>query len=79
MIGIALVAMAEEVGLDMAIQSLKCLLKYEEQNIRRAVPLSLALLFISNPKVIYVCMRVPNFFSSLGEVICDCSWLSFIR
>ncbi|XXG42952.1 hypothetical protein AAC387_Pa01g3101 [Persea americana] len=50
-IGIALVAMAEEVGLDMAIQSLKCLLKYEEQNIRRAVPLSLALLFISNPKV----------------------------
>ncbi|KAJ8649928.1 hypothetical protein MRB53_002951 [Persea americana] len=50
-IGIALVAMAEEVGLDMAIQSLKGLLKYEEQNIRGAVPLSLALLFISNPKV----------------------------
>ncbi|RWR80577.1 26S proteasome non-ATPase regulatory subunit 2 A [Cinnamomum micranthum f. kanehirae] len=50
-IGIALVAMAEEVGLDMAIQSLKGLLKYEEQNIRRAVPLSLALLCISNPKV----------------------------
>ncbi|KAJ8649930.1 hypothetical protein MRB53_002953, partial [Persea americana] len=50
-IGIALLAMAEEVGLDMAIQSLKFLLKYEEQNIRRAVPLSLALLCISNPKV----------------------------
>lgn len=51
MLGIGLVAMAEELGLDMAIRSLEHLLQYGEQNIRRAVPLSLGLLCISNPKV----------------------------
>uniref|UniRef100_A0A0D6R055 26S proteasome non-ATPase regulatory subunit 2 homolog n=1 Tax=Araucaria cunninghamii TaxID=56994 RepID=A0A0D6R055_ARACU len=50
-IGIALVAMAEELGLEMAIRSLEHLLQYGEQNIRRAVPLALGLLSISNPKV----------------------------
>ncbi|XP_077235192.1 26S proteasome non-ATPase regulatory subunit 2 homolog A-like isoform X2 [Tasmannia lanceolata] len=50
-IGIALVAMGEELGLDMAIRSLEHLLQYGEQNIRRAVPLALGLLCISNPKV----------------------------
>lgn len=51
-LGIALVAMAEELGLDMAIRSLEHLLQYGEQNIRKAVPLALGLLCISNPKVI---------------------------
>ncbi|KAK7263689.1 hypothetical protein RJT34_31283 [Clitoria ternatea] len=50
-LGIAMVAMAEELGLDMAIRSLEHLLQYGEQNIRRAVPLALGLLCISNPKV----------------------------
>ncbi|KAK9676855.1 hypothetical protein RND81_11G105600 [Saponaria officinalis] len=50
-LGIAVVAMAEELGLDMAIRSLEHLLQYGEQNIRRAVPLALGLLCISNPKV----------------------------
>ncbi|KAL5056663.1 hypothetical protein RYX36_037345 [Vicia faba] len=50
-LGIAMVAMAEEIGLEMAIRSLEHLLQYGEQNIRRAVPLALALLCISNPKV----------------------------
>ncbi|XP_054813663.1 26S proteasome non-ATPase regulatory subunit 2 homolog A [Prosopis cineraria] len=50
-IGIAMVAMAEELGLEMAIRSLEHLLQYGEQNIRRAVPLALGLLCISNPKV----------------------------
>ncbi|XP_014494134.1 26S proteasome non-ATPase regulatory subunit 2 homolog A [Vigna radiata var. radiata] len=50
-LGIAMVAMAEELGLEMAIRSLEHLLQYGEQNIRRAVPLSLGLLCISNPKV----------------------------
>ncbi|KAH9615824.1 hypothetical protein KSS87_003601 [Heliosperma pusillum] len=50
-LGIAMVAMAEELGLDMAIRSLEHLLQYGEQNIRRAVPLGLGLLCISNPKV----------------------------
>lgn len=50
-IGIALVAMAEELGLEMAIRSLEHLLQYGEQNIRRAVPLALGILSIANPKV----------------------------
>ncbi|PKA58629.1 26S proteasome non-ATPase regulatory subunit 2 1A [Apostasia shenzhenica] len=50
-LGIALVAMAEELGLEMAIRSLEHLLQYGEQNIRRAVPLALGILCISNPKV----------------------------
>ncbi len=50
-LGIALVAMAEELGLDMAIRSLEHLLQYGEQNIRRAVPLALGILSVSNPKV----------------------------
>ncbi|KAJ6822051.1 putative 26S proteasome non-ATPase regulatory subunit 2-like protein A [Iris pallida] len=49
-LGIALVSMAEELGLDMAIRSLEHLLQYGEQNIRRAVPLALGILCISNPK-----------------------------
>ncbi|XP_031092252.1 26S proteasome non-ATPase regulatory subunit 2 homolog A-like [Ipomoea triloba] len=50
-LGIAMVAMTEELGLEMAIRSLEHLLQYGEQNIRRAVPLALGLLRISNPKV----------------------------
>lgn len=50
-LGIAMVAMAEELGLEMAIRSLEHLLQYGEQNIRRAVPLALGLLCIANPKV----------------------------
>ncbi|KAK1326758.1 26S proteasome non-ATPase regulatory subunit 2 1A [Acorus calamus] len=50
-LGIALVAMAEDLGLDMAVRSLEHLLQYGEQNIRRVVPLALGLLCISNPKV----------------------------
>ena len=46
-----MVAMAEELGLEMAIRSLEHLLQYGEQNIRHAVPLALGLLCISNPKV----------------------------
>ncbi|KAI5661718.1 hypothetical protein M9H77_21041 [Catharanthus roseus] len=50
-LGIGLVAMAEDLGLEMAIRSLEHLLQYGEQNIRKAVPLALGLLCISNPKV----------------------------
>lgn len=51
-LGIAMVAMAEELGLEMAIRSLEHLLHYGNHNIRTAVPLALGLLCISNPKVI---------------------------
>lgn len=46
-----MVAMSEELGLDMEIRSLERVLQYGEQNVRRAVPLALGLLCISNPKV----------------------------
>lgn len=51
MLGLAMVAMSEELGVDMEIRSLERMLQYGEQNIRRAVPLALGLLCISNPKV----------------------------
>ncbi|KAL0698266.1 hypothetical protein Bca4012_054388 [Brassica carinata] len=50
-LGLAMVAMSEELGRDMAIRSLEHVLQYGEQNIRRAVPLALGLLCISNPKM----------------------------
>ncbi|RDY11270.1 26S proteasome non-ATPase regulatory subunit 2-like A, partial [Mucuna pruriens] len=50
-LGSAMVAMAEELGVEMQIRTLERLLQYEDQNTRRAVPLALGLLCISNPKV----------------------------
>ncbi|KAE8733835.1 26S proteasome non-ATPase regulatory subunit 2-like protein B [Hibiscus syriacus] len=50
-LGIAMVAIAEELGLEMSIRLLERLLQYSELNIRRAVPFALGLLCISNPKV----------------------------
>ncbi|PRQ38825.1 putative armadillo-like helical protein [Rosa chinensis] len=50
-LGISMVAMAEELGLEMAIRSLEHLLQYGQQSIRKAAPLALGLLCISNPKV----------------------------
>lgn len=50
-LGIALIAMAEELGSDMAIRSLEHMLQYGDPNVRRAVPLALGLLSISNPKI----------------------------
>ncbi|KAH9550703.1 hypothetical protein CY35_10G085400 [Sphagnum magellanicum] len=43
--------MTKELGLDMAIRSLKHLLHYGEQNTCWAVPLALGILPISNPKL----------------------------
>ncbi len=71
-LGIALVAMAEELGLDMAIRSLEHLLQYGEQNIRRAVPLALGILSVSNPKVFSMCPgSLWHFLQALVK------WLSF--
>ncbi len=49
--GIGLVAMGEEIGVDMAIRSMDHILQYGEPVVRRAVPLSLGLLSISNPRI----------------------------
>ncbi|MCL7049219.1 hypothetical protein MKW94_023969 [Papaver nudicaule] len=65
-LGIAMVAMSEEMGRDMAIRSLEHMLQYGEQNIRRVVPLALGLLCISNPKV--------NVMDTLSRLSHDTDW-----
>jgi len=50
-LGIALIACGEEIGSEMSQRSLDHILQYGELTTRRAVPLALALLHISNPKV----------------------------
>ena len=48
-IGIALVTTGEDVGAEMALRAFEHLLHYGELPVRRAVPLALALLHVSNP------------------------------
>lgn len=50
-IGLALISFGEEVGTDMSVRSLEHVLQYGELTLRRAIPLSLGLMHISNPKV----------------------------
>ncbi|KND04040.1 proteasome regulatory particle base subunit RPN1 [Spizellomyces punctatus DAOM BR117] len=50
-IGIALIAMGEDIGTEMALRSFNHLMHYGEPVIRRAVPLALGLLCASNPLV----------------------------
>jgi 26S proteasome regulatory subunit N1 len=48
-LGIALIAMAEPLGAQMATRMLEHLLAYGEPPVRRCVPLALALLHVSDP------------------------------
>ena len=48
---IGLIAGSEEVGNDMALRTMSHLLQYGEITVRRAVPLALASLNLSNPKI----------------------------
>ncbi|KAL8579194.1 26S proteasome non-ATPase regulatory subunit 2 [Nucella lapillus] len=50
-LGIGLIAMGEEIGSEMCYRSFGHLLRYGEVQIRRAVPLALALISVSNPKL----------------------------
>lgn len=50
-LGIALVAMSEEIGTEMAFRSFEHLLQYGDLPVRRAVPIALGLISISNPRV----------------------------
>lgn len=50
-LGIALIAMGEEIGSEMAYRSFGNLLRYCEPVIRRSVPLALGLISVSNPKL----------------------------
>lgn len=49
--GIALTAMGEDVGAEMALRTFSNLMHYGEPTVRRSVPLALALLSASNPQV----------------------------
>ena len=48
-IGIALIAMGEDIGVDMAQRAMDRILQYGEPGVRRGVPLALALLSTSRP------------------------------
>ncbi|KAI0520918.1 armadillo-type protein [Xylaria bambusicola] len=50
-LGIALVAMGEDIGQDMVLRQFSHLMHYGESNIRRAVPLALGLISPSNPQM----------------------------
>mmetsp|Transcript_17190 Transcript_17190/g.44108 ORF Transcript_17190/g.44108 Transcript_17190/m.44108 type:complete len:912 (-) Transcript_17190:167-2902(-) len=50
-LGIAVIAMGEELGTDMAMRMMEHLLQYGEAPVRRAVPLAVALLNASNPNM----------------------------
>lgn len=50
-IGIALISMGEDIGAEMSFRTFGHLLRYGEPVIRRAVPLALALVSASNPKL----------------------------
>ena len=50
-IGIALIAMGEDVGQDMALRHFGHLMHYGEANIRKAVPLAMGLISPSNPQM----------------------------
>ncbi len=49
-LGIALIASGEEIGTEMTLRSFEHLLHYGELPVRRAVPLALSLLYLSNPE-----------------------------
>ncbi|CDI98389.1 26s proteasome regulatory particle subunit [Echinococcus multilocularis] len=50
-LGVAIIAMGEEVGLEMAFRMFGHLLRFGETPIKRIVPLALALCYISNPQL----------------------------
>lgn len=50
-IGLALVAMGEDIGQEMVLRQFGHLMHYGEANIRRAVPLAMALISPSNPQM----------------------------
>jgi len=50
-LGIALIAMGEELGADMAVRAYDHLIQYGDAAVKKAVPLAFALLHASNPKL----------------------------
>lgn len=53
-LGLAMVAMGEELGAEMSVRTFGHLLQYGDEQIRQIVPLALGLLSVSNPKLTLV-------------------------
>ncbi len=51
-LGIALIAISEEIGNDMALRTMNHLMQCGSPTVKRAVPLALALLHLSNPNIV---------------------------
>merc|ERR1711990_673027 len=67
-IGIALIAMGEDIGSEMSFRTFGHLLRYGEPAVRRAVPLAIALTSISNPQLHIVDTLSKFSHDSDGEV-----------
>lgn len=50
-LGVAMVAMGEDIGVDMVLRTMNHLLQYGEPVIRKSVPVAMALLCMSNPQL----------------------------
>ncbi|ETO05494.1 hypothetical protein RFI_31903 [Reticulomyxa filosa] len=61
-LGIAMIAMGEELGSDMALRMFDHLIQYGNIRVKRAVPLALGLLCVSNPR-----MEVSDVLSKLSH------------
>ena len=51
MLGISLIASSEEIGADMVNRTFNHILQFCDISVKRAVPLAIAFLNISNPKI----------------------------
>jgi len=67
-IGIALIAMGEDIGSEMSFRSFGHLLRYGEPSVRRAVPLAIAMTSVSNPQLHIVDTLSKFSHDSDGEV-----------
>jgi len=67
-LGVAIIAMGEEIGTEMAYRTMGHLLQYGEPIIRKTVPLALGLLSLSNPQINTMDMLNKLTFDSDKEV-----------
>ena len=62
-LGVALIAMGEEIGYEMSLRMFQHVFRYGELHVRRSVPLAIALMHVSNP--------VPEVMDALGKLTHD--------
>lgn len=52
MLGIALIAISEEIGNDMALRTMNHLMQVGSPTVKQTIPLGLAILHLSNPNIV---------------------------